>query len=263
MAATVQRGATRAGPGLTGVVILHGTDTLTRPASGILEALPEPPVPVVLTGAMRPVRDEALRRPPEPHRGALRRPRAAARRLLRAHGRALRLPGVDQGPRARHLRGRRLKPERRPGGAIESALRAVRGFLRPAWGPEPGAGPRSRRRGGGAGRALGRSDPEGRGGLLLRQRRPAAPGVGRDRGDSSRAATGAGERQRLPDLRAPETLARLRGLDRDLAAVPGVASVLSAVSGPPSPAAAFEGPFWSRLLSPGAAKRRTTRPRPC
>jgi predicted RND superfamily exporter protein len=56
-----------------------------------------------------------------------------------------------------------------------------------------------------------------------------------------------------PDLRAPETLERLRSLTGELRKVPGVTSVLSAVSGPPSPAAAFEGPFWGRLLAPGGA----------
>lgn len=54
------------------------------------------------------------------------------------------------------------------------------------------------------------------------------------------------------DLRAPETLDRLRVLTGELEDVPGVASVLSAVSGPPSPTAAFEGPFWSRLLAPSS-----------
>jgi len=55
------------------------------------------------------------------------------------------------------------------------------------------------------------------------------------------------------DLRAPGTEERLRKLTGELEKVPGVASVLSAVSGPPSPAAAFEGPFWSRLLASGGA----------
>lgn len=53
-----------------------------------------------------------------------------------------------------------------------------------------------------------------------------------------------------PELRSPETLDRLRRLTAELREVPGVASVLSAVSGPPSPEAAFEGPFWGRLLAP-------------
>lgn len=79
---------------LTGVVILHGTDTLTETGRRILESDPEPPVPVVLTGAMRPFEmksSDALQNLTE----AL----FAARALTPgvycvAHGRALRLPGV-------------------------------------------------------------------------------------------------------------------------------------------------------------------------
>lgn len=77
-----------------GVVILHGTDTLTRTGDRLLEAFPDPPVPVVLTGAMRPFemkRSDALQNLTE----AL-----FASRALRAgiycaaHGRALPFPGV-------------------------------------------------------------------------------------------------------------------------------------------------------------------------
>lgn len=39
---------------LAGIVILHGTDTLTVTAERILEEVPRPRVPIVLTGAMRP-----------------------------------------------------------------------------------------------------------------------------------------------------------------------------------------------------------------
>lgn len=39
---------------VTGVVILHGTDTLTQTGEAILAAIPEPRIAVVLTGAMRP-----------------------------------------------------------------------------------------------------------------------------------------------------------------------------------------------------------------
>lgn len=55
------------------------------------------------------------------------------------------------------------------------------------------------------------------------------------------------------DLRSEASLDRLRSLTRELSGTPGVASVVSATSGPSSPADAFEGPFWSRLLSPGNA----------
>lgn len=81
---------------LAGIVILHGTDTLTRTGDRLLEAFPDPPVPVVLTGAMRPFemkRSDALQNLTE----AL-----FASRALRpgiycaAHGRALRFPGVGK-----------------------------------------------------------------------------------------------------------------------------------------------------------------------
>ncbi|HUP41846.1 MAG TPA: MMPL family transporter, partial [Thermoanaerobaculia bacterium] len=55
------------------------------------------------------------------------------------------------------------------------------------------------------------------------------------------------------DPRSAATLERIRRLTAELAELDGVASVLSAASGPPSPEAAFEGPFWSRVLSPGQA----------
>lgn len=58
---------------------------------------------------------------------------------------------------------------------------------------------------------------------------------------------------RAPEPRSAEALERVRRLTGELEALPGVASVLSATSGPPSPAAAFEGPFWGRLLAPDAA----------
>lgn len=79
-----------------GIVILHGTDTLTDTGDRLLEAFPDPPVPVVLTGAMRPFemkRSDALQNLTE----AL-----FASRALRpgiycaAHGRALRFPGVGK-----------------------------------------------------------------------------------------------------------------------------------------------------------------------
>lgn len=38
----------------TGVVILHGTDTLDKTGEHLLAAVPNPRVPIVLTGAMRP-----------------------------------------------------------------------------------------------------------------------------------------------------------------------------------------------------------------
>lgn len=77
-----------------GVVILHGTDTLTTTGECILKHLPDICVPIVLTGAMRPfemVRSDALQNLTEA---------IFATSVLEpgvycvAHGRALRLPGV-------------------------------------------------------------------------------------------------------------------------------------------------------------------------
>lgn len=88
------REAIEAVPEPTGVVILHGTDTLTRTGERILETLPQPPMPVVLTGAMRPFemkRSDALQNLTE----ALFAARALASGVYCvAHGRALPFPGV-------------------------------------------------------------------------------------------------------------------------------------------------------------------------
>ncbi len=51
-----------------------------------------------------------------------------------------------------------------------------------------------------------------------------------------------------PDVHATTYLDRLRTLDRDLAALDGVAAVRSLVDGPTSPEDGFRGPFWGRLL---------------
>ncbi|MGD2115073.1 MAG: asparaginase domain-containing protein [Acidobacteriota bacterium] len=81
-------------PAPAGVVILHGTDTLTDTGERLLAAFPQPPVPVVLTGAMRPFemkRSDALQNLTE----ALFAARALAPAIYCvAHGRALRFPGV-------------------------------------------------------------------------------------------------------------------------------------------------------------------------
>ena len=37
-----------------GVIIVHGTDTLAKTGEVMVERIPDPPVPIVLTGAMRP-----------------------------------------------------------------------------------------------------------------------------------------------------------------------------------------------------------------
>lgn len=78
----------------SGVVILHGTDTLTVTGEEILREMPDLKVPVVLTGAMRPyemVRSDALQNLTESifATGVL--PKGV---YCVAHGRVLRFPGV-------------------------------------------------------------------------------------------------------------------------------------------------------------------------
>lgn len=83
------------GPGDSeGVVVLHGTDTLSATGDLLAREMRDPPVPVVLTGAMRPFemkRSDALQNLTE----AI----FAAGTLdpgvwLVAHGKALRFPGI-------------------------------------------------------------------------------------------------------------------------------------------------------------------------
>jgi len=82
------------GDGLAGVVILHGTDTLTLTGQRLRDELPDPPVAIALTGAMRPFemkRSDALQNLTEA---------IFASQGLQpgvycvAHGRALAFPGV-------------------------------------------------------------------------------------------------------------------------------------------------------------------------
>jgi L-asparaginase len=77
-----------------GIVILHGTDTLTVTGERILSEVPRPRVPIVLTGAMRPFEmkmSDALQNLTEAifATGVL-----APGVYCVAHGRALRFPGV-------------------------------------------------------------------------------------------------------------------------------------------------------------------------
>lgn len=77
-----------------GIVILHGTDTLEKTGELLLGEIPEPRVPIVLTGAMRPfemVRSDALQNLTEALFGA---GVLAPGVWCVAHGRALRFPGV-------------------------------------------------------------------------------------------------------------------------------------------------------------------------
>jgi len=41
-------------PGIEGVIVLHGTDTLSKTGECLYESIPNPKCPIVLTGAMRP-----------------------------------------------------------------------------------------------------------------------------------------------------------------------------------------------------------------
>jgi L-asparaginase len=80
----------------TGIVILHGTDTLEKTGDAILAAFPRPRVPIVLTGAMRPfemTRTDALQNLTEAifATGVL-----APGVYCVAHGRALPFPGVTK-----------------------------------------------------------------------------------------------------------------------------------------------------------------------
>ena len=88
-------GAERDGqqPG-AGIVVLHGTDTLTVTGDRLLTSLPKPRVPVVLTGAMRPfemVRSDALQNLNEAIFATGIVPPGI---YCAAHGRVLKFPGV-------------------------------------------------------------------------------------------------------------------------------------------------------------------------
>ncbi len=88
---------TRANPGPTGgVVILHGTDTLCVTGEALAAAIADPPVAIVLTGAMRPyemVQSDALQNLTEAiFATTVMKPGVYAA----AHGRALRFPGVTK-----------------------------------------------------------------------------------------------------------------------------------------------------------------------
>lgn len=79
-----------------GVVILHGTDTLELTGNALLAAMPNPAVPIILTGAMRPyemVRSDALQNLTEAIFAAgVMSPGV----YCVAHGRAMRFPGVHK-----------------------------------------------------------------------------------------------------------------------------------------------------------------------
>jgi L-asparaginase len=79
---------------ITGIIVLHGTDTLALTGERIFSEVPEPRVPIVLTGAMRPFemkQSDALQNLTEAifATGVL--PPGV---YCVAHGRVLRFPGV-------------------------------------------------------------------------------------------------------------------------------------------------------------------------
>ncbi|MBS0191103.1 MAG: asparaginase domain-containing protein [Phycisphaerales bacterium] len=78
----------------TGIIILHGTDTLEKTGDRIVREIPSPRVPIVLTGAMRPYemkRSDALQNLNEAVFAAGVLPPGV---YCVAHGRALAFPGV-------------------------------------------------------------------------------------------------------------------------------------------------------------------------
>lgn len=87
-----------ASPENAGVVILHGTDTLSVTGEMLCRELAEPTVPIVLTGAMRPYemkRSDALQNLNEAIFAAVVLPPGV---YAVAHGRALQFPGVVKDP---------------------------------------------------------------------------------------------------------------------------------------------------------------------
>lgn len=95
--ATVARALAPPAPGerpVAGVVVLHGTDTLATTGERLARELPDPPVAVVLTGAMRPFemkRSDALQNLTEALFASQALPGGV---YCVAHGRALAFPGV-------------------------------------------------------------------------------------------------------------------------------------------------------------------------
>jgi L-asparaginase len=82
----------------SGVVILHGTDTLARTGELLAAEIPAPRVPIVLTGAMRPFemkQSDALQDLTEAIYAAGLLPPGV---YCVAHGRALAFPGVRKDP---------------------------------------------------------------------------------------------------------------------------------------------------------------------
>jgi len=103
-----QAGGTRQAPTeATGIVVLHGTDTLHATGELLHRSIPDPRVPIVLTGAMRPfemTRSDALQNLTEAIFATGTLPPGV---YCVAHGRVLRFPGVIKD----RDRGTFVKPE--------------------------------------------------------------------------------------------------------------------------------------------------------
>lgn len=83
-------------PDAQGVVILHGTDTLTETGERLIRDIPDPAAPIVLTGAMRPFemkKSDALQNLTEAIFATASLPPGV---YCVAHGRVLQFPGVEK-----------------------------------------------------------------------------------------------------------------------------------------------------------------------
>lgn len=95
-AAAREAGATGGAADVTGIVVLHGTDTLASTGETLAAEIPAPRVPIVLTGAMRPFemkQSDALQNLTEALFAAGLLPPGV---YCVAHGRALPFPGVSK-----------------------------------------------------------------------------------------------------------------------------------------------------------------------
>ena len=95
-AAAQQAGAAALEADVTGIVVLHGTDTLASTGETLAAEIPAPRVPIVLTGAMRPFemkQSDALQNLTEALFAAGMLPPGV---YCVAHGRALQFPGVSK-----------------------------------------------------------------------------------------------------------------------------------------------------------------------
>jgi len=83
-----------------GIVIVHGTDRLAKTGSRIAERMPEPRVPVVLTGAMRPWEMRSTDAPQNLTEALLAVQILPPGVYVAMHNQVLRFPGVEKDPQA-------------------------------------------------------------------------------------------------------------------------------------------------------------------